>query len=913
MTGLRTNVVLQHIRELAAADGTDRQLLERFAAAHEEAAFAALVRRHGPLVMGVCRRVLHNPHDAEDAFQATFLALARQADTAGRQASLGTWLYQVAYRTAPKARQRSAVRWRHEKQVPPRSPGDPLAEVTGRELLTVLDQELHRLPERLRAPLVLCYLQSKTRDEAARELGWSLSTLKRRLEQGRTLLHARVTGRGIALAALLAAGVGGVAVSSALAATTTSAARLVASGNEAAVVAPVLDLMRSSLQAATAGTRKAIAAVLLAVTLLAAGAGWFAWREPAPPADEPLRAGEAPKPAPEKRPAEAVAADKNEWTISGRILADGKPVAEAEVAVVSLGGVFAANDYQVLKKATTDREGRFRLTVPRQSRGETFLLAGKSGHAFGQQILKPAMRHQETTLALPAEQRFHGRLLDLQGQPAAGVKVAVTRIGDRDDLSLFGPPDEVPLWPKPATSDADGRFSIAGLPRDQEVLLQVPGDERFAWQHLPLAANNGDKERTWTLSPARLLQGTVVGEDTGKPLAKARVNLGPAAINVRTDADGRFKVSLPAVDASRELPLRIYPAKGDPYLPVRQEITWPRGAIKHTVEVKVPRGVLVRGKVMEAGSDRPVAGAGIQFLPRETDNPNLRPAVLTGYQHVAASDSTGCFEIVVLLGPGHLLVSGPGMDFIHEEIGSNVLATGKPGGARVYPDGYVKLDLAPKSEPKEVAITLRRGVTVEGRLLDPAGKPVAHARMVCRLLLSAVPALSNVDVRDGVFALHGCDPEKEYPVMFLDSEHGWGANVVLAGNQAAGDPVTVRLSPCGRATARLVDADGKPLAGYLLRRVLLHVVITPGPTYEEALGKGVLVADDDFAENLVSHKERADTRNLKTDAEGRFTYAGLIPGATYRLSVLGPKGVELKKEFEVRAEKTLDLGDIAIK
>ena len=167
-------------------------------------------------MLGVCQRVLHNLHDAEDAFQATFLALARQAASAGRRASLGTWLYQVAYRTAVRARRQSNVRRQREERAPLRQEPDPLAEVTARELMTVLDGELQELPERLRAPLVLCYLQGRTRDEATRELGWSLSTLKRRLEQGRATLRARIAGRGISLATLLTAGVGGAAVSSAL-------------------------------------------------------------------------------------------------------------------------------------------------------------------------------------------------------------------------------------------------------------------------------------------------------------------------------------------------------------------------------------------------------------------------------------------------------------------------------------------------------------------------------------------------------------------------------------------------------------------------------------------------------------------------------------------------------------------------
>src|SRR5262249_37821183 len=162
----------------------------------EDSAFEALVRRHGPLVLSVCRRVLHNPHDAEDAFQATFLALARKAASAGSRASLGTWLYQVAYHTALRARKQSAVRRQREDRVAPGPQPDPLGEVTGRELITVLDEEMHHMPERLREPLVLCYLEGKTRDEAARQLDCTLGTLKRRLEKARACLRARLERRG---------------------------------------------------------------------------------------------------------------------------------------------------------------------------------------------------------------------------------------------------------------------------------------------------------------------------------------------------------------------------------------------------------------------------------------------------------------------------------------------------------------------------------------------------------------------------------------------------------------------------------------------------------------------------------------------------------------------------------------------
>ena len=169
-------------------------------------------------------------------------------------------------------------------------------------------------------------------------------------------------------------------------------------------------------------------------------------------------------------------------------------------------------------------------------------------------------------------------------------------------------------------------------------------------------------------------------------------------------------------------------------------------------------------------------------------------------------------------------------------------------------------------------------------------------------------------VQGGQFVLHGCDPAKDYPVYFLDAEDSWGATVTLAAKQAGGAPVTVRLARCGRAVARFVDGEGKPLKNQSIRAaVILKMVITPGPPCEQADDKGLLEADQVFAENLLSRKDRVARKQLKTDADGRCTYSGLIPGATYRLSVWDKDaGVVLKKEFRAEDGKTLDQGDVRL-
>src|SRR5687767_5633445 len=165
MVGEKAGSLLWQIRMLAAAEHTrrltDRGLLERFARECDEAAFAALVQRHGPMVLRVCRGVLGHEQDAEDAFQAVFLVLARKAAVLRWQESIGGWLYEVSRRLAREARAKGLKRRAREERTAPRQSADPLEEMTGRELLEVLDEELLRLSDSYRDPLVLCCLEGR--------------------------------------------------------------------------------------------------------------------------------------------------------------------------------------------------------------------------------------------------------------------------------------------------------------------------------------------------------------------------------------------------------------------------------------------------------------------------------------------------------------------------------------------------------------------------------------------------------------------------------------------------------------------------------------------------------------------------------------------------------------------------------
>ncbi len=273
-----------HPSRMGDATGpSDRELLERFIKGHDEDAFAALVHRYGPLVLGVCCRVLGNWDDAQDAFQVTFLVLASKASTLKEPELLAHWLYGVAYRTAVKARGRTAKHRACERQAAGMvSPTDEQPE-DGREVLEVLDEELNLLPERYRILLVLCYLQGKTHEQAARELGYPLGSMSWRLGRARDALRKRLSHRGLAfpagiLALLLGQGAArAAAVSAELAASTAKAAVGFAVGEATAasgLSSSTLTLAREILSALSGKPRgRRMAAVMLAalLTLLAGG------------------------------------------------------------------------------------------------------------------------------------------------------------------------------------------------------------------------------------------------------------------------------------------------------------------------------------------------------------------------------------------------------------------------------------------------------------------------------------------------------------------------------------------------------------------------------------------------------------------------------------------------------------------
>jgi RNA polymerase sigma-70 factor (ECF subfamily) len=287
---MRLSTTPEHIQEQVCpqlSEGTsDAQLLDRFVRRHEQAAFAALMCRHGPMVLGVCRRVLHHEQDAEDAFQATFLVLAKKAASISKRESVGGWLYTTAYRLALRAKDRAARRGRVQK--PLTDPLidardlDPADAAASREFLRVLDAALHDIPEKYRTAFVLCHLEGRTYAEAAEHLGCPLGTVQSRTGRALVWLRALLAQRGwvAPLAESLDRHVSSLAaVSPVLVNATIHSALLLSLGKALGREVPdsVLGLMDEAVGQVARGGRRYLSVLAVAALLTGGALAWLLW------------------------------------------------------------------------------------------------------------------------------------------------------------------------------------------------------------------------------------------------------------------------------------------------------------------------------------------------------------------------------------------------------------------------------------------------------------------------------------------------------------------------------------------------------------------------------------------------------------------------------------------------------------
>jgi RNA polymerase sigma factor (sigma-70 family) len=783
---------MRHLRELFD-DGTavglgDAQLLARYAASRDESAFAALVARHGPMVLATCRAVLRHDHDVEDAFQATFLVLARKARSVRAGEALGGRLHRVAYRIAIQALGASRQRRRREEKASAMS--TPRVTPSGPEpdLAAIVHEELDRLPEKQRLPVVLCDLEGLTYEQAAGRLRWSEPTLRHRLVKARHRLRERLTRRGVtagALALVLASPTAGAkaAVPAAMARAAVAAA---AGGTTPATAAALAGaflrgLLLARLKLAATGLLAAIGLVTLGVVAVGSG------RPDPTRAAGPSSAGAMKRPAPDRHaPAPAKAPieliEVRGWVVDP----EGKPVPGATVRAAHLTRVIKPD-----REANTGPDGRFVLRVPPRPRDpynrpdETtypWVVASAPGFGIGwAPAASPPGGPHEATIRLVEDDPIEGRIVDLEGRPVADARIKVNHIRfspegrlaawldrarGRDLQGSWEGLDVLPVQIEAATGP-DGRFRLLGIGRDRIARSLVSGP-RIVTAPLDVVNRDGPvihmtnshgvtpEARRLTLHARRFeyvaahsrpVEGVIRDRDTGRPIAglalwgmvyveDSRFWLNAPSVAATTDDEGRYRLAgLPIAPSYR---FRAQPGPGQPYPEGTFETpAGPPSLGPARFDVALKRGIVVRGRLTDRATGRPILGAVTAYT--FADNPHIRefPGYEGTYQSRGTGIDDGRFEIVTPPGRG-IIAAHAGYEY-RRGVGAAAIR-----GYRVdprsptagsfdtrpqacYSTNYhvlAEVDLDPAVESVTLDLQADPGRSLTLHVLDPEGRPL---------------------------------------------------------------------------------------------------------------------------------------------------------------------------------------------
>ena len=454
-------------------------------------------------------------------------------------------------------------------------------------------------------------------------------------------------------------------------------------------------------------TLRLVATTLLLLAAVATGVGYLTHSLASQ--DEPKRQPDAPRPQVATRPDDTTQRPApGRMFVVGRVLdPQGKPVPNAATMVYAAikqpgggGGLSGKRQPSAIGQARCDNLGRFQVDAPRTSSARHHKIGAVAiapGYGAGWVELEPNADRPSAEISLRTEHVIHGRLFDLIGRPVQGVEVRVHSMGrvipgtlNRERAyGMEGPsfwwnaPHDLPAWPKPAISDAEGRFTVRGLGRDSRALLAVD-DPRFARQRITIDTANTSESKpvTLALESARIIRGRITDTETGKPIPHAQLEVtsikgsqatgGITGIfnNFEADAEGRFRIN--PLSAERYVVSVSAPA-GQVYLDAYQRFEWPKGAVEYTFDLSLSRGVVIRGKVTEEGSGKPVAGARISFPPQGRAVGG-QSGTLNGE---AASEADGAFQLAVRPGPGTLVVLGPSDEYVLQEIDQGMIYVGE--------------------------------------------------------------------------------------------------------------------------------------------------------------------------------------------------------------------------------------------
>jgi RNA polymerase sigma factor (sigma-70 family) len=956
---------IRHIAVHRSDDRSDADLLHAFLRRHEEEAFAALVVRYEGLVLGVCRRVLGNAHDAEDARQATFLVLAREAARVRQAEALPGWLYSTAHRIALQAKRAAGRRRTREERICRGAAPDPVDDVMWREIRAALDEEIQRLPDPLRSAFLLCCMEGVSHAEAGKRLGIAEGSVSSRVTRARQRLHRRLERRGIELSAVLAA----IAVGSAAQASMAPAARIALTEAGLAYAAgrpgAGAGLSESIVALANGVSRtmwtmpKLVALVLVTAAVLGAAAKLVADR-PGPTqatTAEVAFARETPAPAPatsrnrEPKPA-------SEMDLAGRVLGpDGKPVPHAKLLALRVTDLGPAEKVARDEPGATDANGRFRFTLRTPDDKQRFYLVA---HARGLGVdwvdLLESRPARELVFRLPLDVPISGRVVNTEGKAIAGVSVSAVAIyvprngkldeyldgwlkNFRDNLAtpekrLYVPLDHIT---GAATTGKDGRFTLRGAGAERIVQVTFTGggvaratpyvitradfdpkpynDVLLRKEHAMLLSLNRfhglyPPSLTFVAEAGKTISGMVKDAASGKPLPGCRLYAHTGfgdGIAVFSDADGQYRIEGVPKNA-QGYGVSVAPPQGQGFLNRNVSAADTEGFTPIRLDVELTKGVVVTGRVVDKQTGKGVQ-AGVRFAPLP-DNKffGSRPG-FDNYRSDRTMEGTGKdgrFRLVTI--PGKALVTAQvhegeklhgeylcpyraaapdpdHKDLFRYDADNNMWVVTTAGGLEFLSvENAVKVIDIKESGETTVELVVDRGVT--GRLVvqDADGKPLAGA-WVAGLAEHWPITFKLTEPTATVFALN---PQQPRTLAVFHPEKKLGGTVTIRGDEK--EPVVVKLAPLAQVTGRFLDADGNPLVG-------AEVTINArGPAARELYR---------FA--------RPSGEPVKTDAAGRFTVTGVVPGISFYLQTrqgenyfVGKPKIGLRR---LKAGEHLDLGD----
>jgi RNA polymerase sigma factor (sigma-70 family) len=973
MANRATALLVQAVRLANADTGqSDSDLLTRYAEHGDQSAFAAVMHRHLAMVLGVCWRVLRSQADAEDACQAVFLILAKKVNSTCWRTSVANWLYATARNVALNARLASTRRTKREGAAAAPESVWPIDALTAREMAIAVDEELDKLPQRYREPLVLCYLEGLTRDEVAARLSVSTVTLKKQLERARKMLADSLAARGHAQGIALLA-------TAATASAVASTPRLLDAIMSAVGGSPSATSAALAKEVAMTGLLAKIKlAALATVGVAAIGLGFASvpnTTEPSKPAtaknDTPTADATPPKPTkllPE--------------TITIRVRdPDGKPVA---------GATIYRRGRSLLKTSPTenDLDGAVSVVMGKTDVSGTFetdcvpsVIFYATAEGFCVASSGSVIQGDTLELRLARPLPIKGRLVDLQGKPISNAKVSVLFVSaaDKDDLTAaYNAYRANPEWtwpalpmhldgqatgaPKGAVTNADGRFDLTGVGLNRVVDLQfeaagiesarvsVFADPEFAKRmKLPTEAEkkmssmSGDyraavygPEFTHAARPEHVITGTVTDAVTAKPIAGVKVagttsdlsrlfvgNPWHDRVETVTDANGRFKLG-GLVKAKKRF-IQVMGTDVAPYLDQLCEVNDTEAYAPAVVAVKLQPAVLVEGQLLNKSTGKPVIGEAYWMAlngnPLERSSPDgdlyfgHTSARTSGTQ--AHSGADGRFQLRIPGWPGVVLARVEQQDSTAVFTPLRVQDEDKKYLRKKTKDPNV-IETGPRDREDEEYFDTDLLIPLRWENGYSVIKPGMKSKSI-EVKIAFDPGKSvtlNATDPDGKpldgVTLVGPGPYGLRPPTFANSE------ITVGGIDPKGKPVQLYLLHKKRKLCAELKVKGDETGSIAVRmkpcgEVTGRVVDHTGKPMTGA--RVMFQMTDHVADDLLRQKMFRGATETATDADGKFSFTHMFPDVEFDLFVSLPgfrNGASGSKQANLKPGETKDVGEFKL-